>query len=80
MDCSMHKSSSNLNLEKMDIIEAVYPWEIVGTNIILLLLFTNNNMHIIVFTDLFTKYTEAFTIAKMDTETIVEIYVREIVC
>jgi hypothetical protein len=70
MDCSMCKSSLILKLERMDTVEATYPWEIVDTDIMgPLLLFTNNNTHIIVFTDLFTKYAEIFAIAKTDTKT-----------
>jgi hypothetical protein len=35
---------------------------------------------IMVFMDLFTKYAKTFAINKTDVETIVEIYVKEIVC
>jgi hypothetical protein len=40
----------------------------------------NKNTYFIVFTDLFTKYAEIFVIAKMDAETIAEIYIKEIIC
>jgi hypothetical protein len=40
----------------------------------------NKNTYIIVFIDLFTKYTEAFAIAKTDAETIVEVYIKKIIC
>jgi hypothetical protein len=38
------------------------------------------NTHIIVFINLFTKYTEAFIISKINTETVAEIYIKEIIC
>jgi hypothetical protein len=53
----------------------------VGTdNMGLLSITPEKNTHIIVFTNLFTKYAEAFTISKTDAETVAEVYVKKIVC
>jgi hypothetical protein len=38
------------------------------------------NTYIIVFTDLFTKYAEAFPLAKTDEDIIAEVFVKQIVC
>jgi hypothetical protein len=37
-------------------------------------------IHIIVFTNLFTKYAKIFAIAKMDAKIIVEVHIEKIIC
>jgi hypothetical protein len=38
------------------------------------------NTYIIVFTNLFTKYTEVFPLVKMDANIITEVFVKQIIC
>jgi hypothetical protein len=81
IQCCMRKELPDRNLGQMGTIEATHPWEIVGTDIIGPLPKSNaDNKYILVFTDLYTKYSEAYAIPKQDADTIANILLKEIIC
>ena len=81
MECAMKKGLPNTKLGYMGTVEATYPWEVVGTDIIGPIPQTNGGKkYILVFTDHYTKYAEAFAVEKQDAETIAHFYVKEIIC
>src|SRR5689334_11297707 len=65
----------------METIESSAPWDIIGADIVGPLPKTPRaNCYLLVFTNHFTKYAEAFPVEKQDTDTIATIYIKHIIC
>ena len=79
--CQQHKRNYDKKIGKMVPIEAERPFEILGLDILTSLLTTaRGNKHILVFTDYYTKWPEAFAIPDLEAETVARILVTEILC
>ena len=79
--CQQHKRSYQQKVGKMIPIEAERPFEIMGLDILTSLPTTvRGNKHILVFTDYYTKWPEAFPIPDLEAEMVARVLVTEIFC
>jgi len=78
--CQEHSRKKEKKKGKLKPITATRPFELVGMDIIQALKTTaRGNQHVLVLTDYYTKWVEAFPIKNMEAETIAKILVREII-
>lgn len=81
MPCAMRKGLPDKNMGQMGTIESFAPWDIIGADIVGPLPKTSRgHRYLLVFTDHFTKYAEAFPVEKQDADTIATIYIKHIIC
>jgi hypothetical protein len=79
VDCSMKKGVQNKKVGNILDVPARKPWEIMGMDIIGPLPITRKgNRYILVFTEHFTKWVEAFPLSRIDSETIAKFFVEEV--
>jgi transposase InsO family protein len=78
--CQQYKGTTKERVGKLQPIRATRPFEIVGMDILTDLPVTpRGNKHILVFTNYFTKWPEAFALSDMKAETVARVYVNEII-
>ena len=81
MECTMKKGTPNENIGLSGHLKAEKPMDIVACDIIGPLTITDRgNRYILIFTDCFSRYVEAFPIQKQDAETIADYFVKRICC
>jgi transposase InsO family protein len=79
--CQSRKLKQNSNFGKLLSIPVTAPWEIVGIDVLGPLPPTKEGFrYILVLTDHFTKWPEAFSMVHADAETAARIFVNEIIC
>ena len=80
MKCQQYNGSLKETIGPLQPIKATRPFEIVGMDILTDLPKTpRGNKHILVFTDYFTKWPEAFALPDMEAVTVAKIYVEYII-
>lgn len=81
VDCSMRKGSPNQKYGVSYSIPTSEPFEILGTDVLGPFPRTySGHRYILVFTDHFTKWVEAFALERVDAATVAQCFVEEIVC
>lgn len=79
--CQEMKTSRRKGAGLMQPILASYPWHKVEVDAVTMLPETLvGNRHLIVFTDIFSKYVEAFPVRDLTTETFAKLFVDQIIC
>lgn len=77
--CQQHKKSQEKKKGKLVPIEAERPFELMGLDILTDLPTTaRGNKHIVVFTDYYTKWPEAFAVQAKDAQTVAKLLLNEI--
>jgi len=81
LECTMKKGTPNENIGLTGHLRTTKPLDIIACDIIGPLTVTERGNHyIVIFTDHFSRYVEAFPVQRQDAETIADLFVRKICC
>ena len=79
--CAEAKSPTTRKAGRLQPLQSSFPWELVAVDVLgPLTTSTAGNRYIVVFADHFTKWVEAFAVARADAATTARLFVDEIIC